>query len=525
MANKLTTVIGAAACLAVFAWMLDADAAVAKTKKAASAESAPAKSAPVVEDVSEIDRLVQMSNLLDDMDRQEEFDAAVAQADGCIKSWRFDCAEAQLGRAAKSAKGADDANAIAASRQSLANERQRAATEAQRRAEAERVARIEREQREAEERERREQEAEERAQRQQAQEARRAQVWAQAAQIIGQAIGNSVQTYNAARQMRVEAETPKPPPAPAPKSDSNSHKFVPNPLPVVDKLVSCKKNCDQSQQSCTWNCGNNSACQLKCKDLSYTCNDACGRDMVPHPDSTAAPDVCENCINTCRQNNHSCRNTCRLNRQNEDCYTDCTRAWLSQCMIGCNKIEFPDNPAIAHAGFGCEAVIADVPPRSTNENSTVQGNNSPNNPIAGGSNYGGGSNSGGVNGDGNTTIASGNPTGGGSSGAIYEPGGVLNNCIQTFNDPKFYNWISFRNVCSEAIYVQFFNRSELKVKSRSGSGKHLNPGQSDSTGYSSSDAPQGFWMGVCHEGFFPVDAQGKVWEGASGYKCKKEGTY
>lgn len=121
-----------------------------------------------------------------------------------------------------------------------------------------------------------------------------------------------------------------------------------------------------------------------------------------------------------------------------------------------------------------------------------------------------------------TKTASANSTSSKSgSGSIYESGGALNSCAQSFLIPKPYNWHAYRNVCSDAIHITFKPKA-APLGSRT-SAMDLTPGQSSTTGYSTSDTPQGLLAGVCYKDFVPVDAQNKMWEAVEGinFRCMK----
>lgn len=121
-----------------------------------------------------------------------------------------------------------------------------------------------------------------------------------------------------------------------------------------------------------------------------------------------------------------------------------------------------------------------------------------------------------------TTTAPANSTGGrNNSGAPYEPGGALDSCAQSFLTPKPYNWYGYRNVCSDAIHITF--RPKTASPGFRASAMDLAPGQSGTTGYSTSDTPQGLFAGVCRKDFVPVDMQNKMWEAveSASFRCMK----
>lgn len=108
-----------------------------------------------------------------------------------------------------------------------------------------------------------------------------------------------------------------------------------------------------------------------------------------------------------------------------------------------------------------------------------------------------------------------------NSGAAYDSGRAFSSCAQLFIMPEPYNWYAYRNICSEAIHITFRQKA-VPMGSRT-SAMDLAPGQSNITGYSTSDTPQGLLAGVCHKDFVPVDTQNKMWEAVEGmsFRCMK----
>jgi hypothetical protein len=95
-----------------------------------------------------------------------------------------------------------------------------------------------------------------------------------------------------------------------------------------------------------------------------------------------------------------------------------------------------------------------------------------------------------------SSTGGGTSTGGGlcaSSTAVA--GGSLNGCVQQFYDPSFYNWLSFRNTCSQAIHVSYCRKNAPS----NCYAKDVAPGGSSSTGFSQSEvnAFGGFSLAVC----------------------------
>lgn len=91
-------------------------------------------------------KLLEMSDQMDKIDKQD-FQASIARATSCTRTRNFTCAESELSKAAKSVNTEQDRKALAASRQSLANERQQLAMEIKRAEEA-RLAQLRREEEE-----------------------------------------------------------------------------------------------------------------------------------------------------------------------------------------------------------------------------------------------------------------------------------------------------------------------------------------------------------------------------------------
>ena len=96
-----------------------------------------------------------------------------------------------------------------------------------------------------------------------------------------------------------------------------------------------------------------------------------------------------------------------------------------------------------------------------------------------------------------------------------------NGCIQQFYDRDVYNWLSFRNGCSESVTVVFIPNNP----GYGGSSMNLGPGRKDNTGYSRSEvnAKQGFELYVCPYGYLNVDAEDRyVNRVNTRFRCKQD---
>src|SRR5438105_4853288 len=94
----------------------------------------------------------------------------------------------------------------------------------------------------------------------------------------------------------------------------------------------------------------------------------------------------------------------------------------------------------------------------------------------------------------------------------------LNSCIKEFYDPEMYNYLTFKNTCSQSLTVV------LVAKDGSGAGgtMELRPGGKDSVGRSQGKDPKpgSFELYVCRTGYIPVDDNNKVVsKPASSFRC------
>jgi hypothetical protein len=86
---------------------------------------------------------------------------------------------------------------------------------------------------------------------------------------------------------------------------------------------------------------------------------------------------------------------------------------------------------------------------------------------------------------------------------------AVNSCIKEFYDPGMYNYLTFKNSCSQTLTIVFV--------AKDGSGAtgtmELRSGASDSVGRSADGVvPKigGFQLYVCQAGYLPVDENNKV---------------
>ena len=98
----------------------------------------------------------------------------------------------------------------------------------------------------------------------------------------------------------------------------------------------------------------------------------------------------------------------------------------------------------------------------------------------------------------------------------------LNQCAREFYDPKNYHWISYENICEQAIHITLVGASKLKPFT---SGVDLKPGQHDGPGLSADEVKSygGLTAYVCPAGFFAVDAADRriVLKVVDQFTCKK----
>lgn len=94
----------------------------------------------------------------------------------------------------------------------------------------------------------------------------------------------------------------------------------------------------------------------------------------------------------------------------------------------------------------------------------------------------------------------------------------LPNCVSTFLDPNEYDWYSLQSNCSENVAVSFSVIGGQHIGQM-----NLAPGQSESTGLSSSEAPEGFTVAICPIEYNPWNPiAGQAWNGSDSFICAAE---
>ena len=86
---------------------------------------------------------------------------------------------------------------------------------------------------------------------------------------------------------------------------------------------------------------------------------------------------------------------------------------------------------------------------------------------------------------------------------------LLNSCIREFYDPGMYNYLTYKNNCSQSLTIVFVAKDGSGVSGT----MDLRPGASDSVGrLAGGVVPKigGFQLYVCPVGYLPVDEKNKV---------------
>ena len=85
---------------------------------------------------------------------------------------------------------------------------------------------------------------------------------------------------------------------------------------------------------------------------------------------------------------------------------------------------------------------------------------------------------------------------------------ALSTCIREFYDPGMYNYLTFRNNCSQSLTLVFVAKDGSGASGR----MDLRPGGQDSVGKLESRDPKvgDFEFYVCRIGYLPVDVNAKV---------------
>lgn len=113
---------------------------------------------------------------------------------------------------------------------------------------------------------------------------------------------------------------------------------------------------------------------------------------------------------------------------------------------------------------------------------------------------------------------SGGGSSGGTNGTYTTP--VPSSCVSIYADPAYYNWLSIKNVCSAAIEITYFRKSDPQGGYEA---NDVKPGQSVNTGFSSSESGGGFYVYLCPAGYLAVDSNGNALTRAiATYYCKYE---
>jgi len=96
----------------------------------------------------------------------------------------------------------------------------------------------------------------------------------------------------------------------------------------------------------------------------------------------------------------------------------------------------------------------------------------------------------------------------------------MTNCLSESYDPSNYNWLTYRNNCSEAVYVTVVARDGSSYSGSFG----LRPGQKNGTGFTRSEVSRmgGMEAYACPYAYNPVDTSGDVInEPVSEFRCKR----
>jgi hypothetical protein len=94
-------------------------------------------------------------------------------------------------------------------------------------------------------------------------------------------------------------------------------------------------------------------------------------------------------------------------------------------------------------------------------------------------------------------------------------------CIRAYPDPQYYNWLSFQNICGQAIYVSYIYRQPTGWAM--GGGMTLAPGAHENTGNSALEVnnADGMLLYVCPANSVPVDLNGNTFNtNVSQYQCR-----
>ena len=97
---------------------------------------------------------------------------------------------------------------------------------------------------------------------------------------------------------------------------------------------------------------------------------------------------------------------------------------------------------------------------------------------------------------------------------------AFNSCIREFYDPEMYDYLTYKNNCSQSLTIVFVAKDGSGI----GGSMDLRPGGKDSVGRSAGGrVPKigDFQLYVCLLGYLPVDDKGKVVsKPGSNFECK-----
>jgi hypothetical protein len=97
----------------------------------------------------------------------------------------------------------------------------------------------------------------------------------------------------------------------------------------------------------------------------------------------------------------------------------------------------------------------------------------------------------------------------------------LPGCVQGFYDPSLYNWLAYRNTCSQNLYVSWISNSP----GLNGS-SDIPVGGKQSTGWSAKEIQSkgGLEVYACPSSYVPVDPNGNpLTRPTAQYSCKYRG--
>jgi hypothetical protein len=97
---------------------------------------------------------------------------------------------------------------------------------------------------------------------------------------------------------------------------------------------------------------------------------------------------------------------------------------------------------------------------------------------------------------------------------------TANQCVRSYYDSNNYNWLTYQNTCSQAIYVTLVSNSGTNV-----GGLDLSPGQHNGPGLSVNEvrAVRGIEAYACPAGYVAVDTNDELItrRTVSSFRCKR----